>query len=486
MRFNRLDDLSLRYKIPLRVIALVLVTALCVTASMVFREYDESRRDLVAHAAGLGRVLADTLMAPMVHDDLWRAYEVVRTPQQHNNSDFETLSVASVVVLDTGFRTFVSTQPTRYPLGLNPAHQETDFAYMQQALATGEATAQRLIEPPASDRLYVVTPIIAEGVLLGHLALGYSRQVFAPRLRNLMARSALVTLLVLTVLLPLSTWWARRLADPLVALATAMDQVAERLPDPAVVPIPTTGDEIGRLAQAFRGMLIGLHQKAQLEQHMLVAERLAAVGRLSAGIAHEINNPLGGMLNALNTLHRHGAPDALTEKTVSLLERGLTQIRNTVAALLVEAKVENHPLTPQDIEDIHILVMAAAEKKAADFVWHNRLDAPLPLPSTLVRQVLLNLLLNAVQAIATGGRVECDTRVVSNRLAILVENDGQHISAEHLPYLFEPFTTERSEGNGLGLWVTYQIVQQLQGSVEVDSQPGLTRFVIELPLPGAA
>ncbi|MBI3525351.1 MAG: HAMP domain-containing histidine kinase [Betaproteobacteria bacterium] len=486
MRFNRLDDLSLRYKIPLRVIALVLVTAFCVTASMVFREYDESRRDLVAHAAGLGRVLADTLTAPMVHDDLWRAYEVVRTPQLHNNSDFETLSVASVVVLDTGFRTFVSTQPIRYPLGLNPAHKETDFAYMQHALATGEATAQRLIEPPASDHLYVVTPIIAEGVLLGHLALGYSRQVFAPRLRNLIARSALVTLLVLTVLLPLSTWWARRLADPLVALAAAMDQVAERLPDPTAVPIPSTGDEIGHLAQAFRGMLVGLHEKAQLEQHMLVAERLAAVGRLSAGIAHEINNPLGGMLNALNTLRRHGAPDALTEKTLSLLERGLTQVRNTVAALLVEAKVENHPLTSQDIEDIHILVMAAAQKKTADFVWRNRLDAPLPLPSTLVRQVLLNLLLNAVQAIDASGRVECDTHVENQRLVILVENDGKHIPADHLPYLFEPFATERSEGSGLGLWVTYQIVQQLQGSVEVDSQPGLTRFVIELPLPESA
>ena len=69
------------------------------------------------------------------------------------------------------------------------------------------------------------------------------------------------------------------------------------------------------------------------------------------------------------------------------------------------------PQTPEDIEDIHILVMAAAEKKAADFVWHNRVGAALPLPSTLVRQILLNLLLNAVQAIAVGGRVECDTHV---------------------------------------------------------------------------
>ncbi|TRZ67780.1 MAG: HAMP domain-containing protein [Rhodocyclaceae bacterium] len=478
-----LADLSLRYKIPLRVIALVLLTAFTVTASMEFREYDESQRGLVAHAAGLGRVLADTLTTPMIHDDLWRAYEVVRTPQQRSSSDFETLSVSVVVVLNTDFRTFVSTQPTRYPLGHNPAERESDFAYVHHRLSTGDATAQLLIEPPNSDYLYMVTPIIAEGVLLGQLVLGYSRQVFTPRLRNLVTRSALVTLLVLTVLLPVSTWWARRLADPLVVLAAAMDQVAGRLPDPTIVPTLASNDEIGRLSHAFRGMLNGLHEKAELERHILVAERLAAVGRLSAGIAHEINNPLGGMLNALNTLRRHGAPDALTEKTVSLLERGLTQIRNTVAALLVEAKVESHPLTAEDIEDIHILVTATTDKKSANFVWHNRVSASLPLPSTLVRQILLNLLLNAVQAIDTGGRVECETRVENNRLVIMVENNGAHIPDDRLPYLFEPFATDRPEGHGLGLWVTYQIVQQLQGEVEVASQPGLTRFVIELPLP---
>ncbi len=483
MKLTPLADISLRYKIPLRVIILVIVTAFFVTASMVFREHDESRRDLVAHAAGLGRVLADTLTTPLIHDDLWRAYEVVRSPQRRSGGDFETLSAASVVVMDTEFRTFVSTQPARYPLGSNPAQKEADFGHVQSAVGAGDSATQRLVEPPASDHLYMVTPIIADGVLLGHLVLGYSREVFIPRLHNLVTRSVLVTLLVLGVLLPLSAWWARRLADPLVQLAEAMDQVTTQLPDPAAVPLLATGDEIGRLAQAFRGMLTGLREKQQLEQHMLVAERLAAVGRLSAGIAHEINNPLGGMLNALNTFRRHGNPDAITEKTISLLERGLTQIRHTVAALLVEAKIESHPLTPEDIEDIHILVMAAADKKLANFVWHNRVTEAVPLPSTLVRQILLNLLLNAVQAIDDGGHVECDTRVEDQRLVILVENDGAHIDEDRLPYLFEPFSTDRPEGNGLGLWVTYQIVQQLQGDLEVDSRPGLTRFVIELPLP---
>lgn len=478
-----LADLSLRYKIPLRVIALVVLTAVIVTASMVFRENDESRRDLIAHAAGLGRVLADTLTTPMLHDDLWRAYEVVRSPQRRSGEDFETLSAAIVVVVDTDFRTFVSTQPARFPLGQNPTQKDADFGQVQRALGESGASAQQVVEPAGSGLLYMVTPIIAEGVLLGHLSLGYSRQIFLPRLHQLIARSVLVTLLVLAALLPLSVWWGRRLADPLVQLADAMDQLPEKLPEADAVPRLDQRDEIGRLAQAFRDMLGGLREKQQLEQHMLVAERLAAVGRLSAGIAHEINNPLGGMLNAISTYRRHGTLDPLAEKTVQLLERGLRQIQSTVAALLVEAKVESHSLSPDDIEDIHILVNTAAEAKAAVFAWDNRVAVPVPLPSTLVRQILLNLLLNAVQAIDAGGHVACATDVIDGALHIRVENDGAHISDDRLPYLFEPFATDRAEGSGLGLWVTYQIVQQLRGELEVDSRPGLTRFAIALPLP---
>ena len=476
-------ELSLRYKIPLRVIALVLITAFVVTASMAFREYDASRRDLVAHSAGLGRVLADTLTTPMMHDDLWRAYEIIRSPQRRDGNEFETLVADIVVVLDAEFHNFVSTQPTRFPMGINPGQTEDDFSQIQQSMSADDVGLQRLFEPPLSDNLYMITPIVADGVVLGRLVLGYSRQLFIARLSNHIKRSVLVTLLVLVLLLPLSVWWARKMADPLVALADAMDRVAIELPDPAQLPSLPTGDEIAHLAQAFRGMLSDLRDKEQIEKQMLVSERLAAVGRLSAGIAHEINNPLGGMLNALSTFRRHGAHDPLAEKTASLLERGLTQIRDTVAALLVQSKVESHPLTPDDIEDIHILVLAEADKKQAKFVWRNQVDVALPLSSTLVRQVLLNLLQNAVQAIAPGGLVECKTAVENERLIIVVENDGRYIPADRLPFLFEPFTTGRTEGNGLGLWVTYQIVKQLGGGLDVDSHPGLTRFVVDLPFP---
>ena len=481
MKLLRPLQISLRYKIPMRVIGLVLITAFIVTASMSFREYESSRRDLVAHSAGLGRVLADTLTTPLIHDDLWRAYEIIRSPQRRDSGEFDTLVADIVLVLDSEFHSFVSTEPVRFRHGTNPGQTEDDFNQIKLAMTGDEIGLQRLVEPTQSDKLYMVTPIVADGVLLGRLVLGYSRQVFIARLSNHITRSVLVTLLVLLILLPLSVWWAGKLADPLVTLAKAMDKVAVDLPDPADIPSLPTGDEIGHLATAFRGMLNDLREKEQMEKQMLVTERLAAVGRLSAGIAHEINNPLGGMLNALSTLRRHGAQDPLVEKTASLLERGLMQIKDTVGALLVEAKVASHSLTPDDIEDVQILMSAEAETKAARLVWHNEVAVALPLSSTLVRQVLLNLLQNAVQAIDRGGLVACKTTVENEHLIIIVENDGEYIPADRLPFLFEPFNTGRAEGSGLGLWVTYQIVKQLGGGLDVDSHPGLTRFVVDLP-----
>ncbi|MGN2393397.1 sensor histidine kinase, partial [Pelomicrobium sp. G1] len=114
-----------------------------------------------------------------------------------------------------------------------------------------------------------------------------------------------------------------------------------------------------------------------------------------------------------------------------------------------------------DLEDIRTLVLSDAHPKGAHLAWDNRIEAPLPLPSTLVRQILLNLLLNATRAVEAGGRIECGIQVVGERLEIRVSNDGAYIPEHEQQYLFEPFFRLSEDGNGLGLWVTYQIVQQL-------------------------
>lgn len=469
----RLRDLSLSVTIPIRVTAMVVATAFAVTSILLWREYDELRRDIANSSASLGGLLATSLVAPLTHDDLWRAFEIVRAPL---GGTVAASSVAPrhVTVLDAQRRVYVSSDPVRFPYGM-AAH----------GLVPAEVVAGGgdFVETAEGD-LLGLTAVTADGVRLGTLVLGYSGAQFTPRYADLVRRALFGTAAVLLVLLPLSWLHGRRTAAPLLAFARDMESIGRRSAHVADSELEGAGNELVRVQESFRRMVGAIEEKERLERQVVVADRLAAIGRLAAGVAHEINNPLGGMLNALNTYRRHGRADPLALRTAELLERGLVQIRDTVSALLVEAKASSHPLTRQDIEDTRTL--ALTDGRSVRLRWENELEGTLGLPSTLVRQILLNLLLNAEQAVQEHGEVACRVRCSDGTLRIVVRNDGAHIPSERLAHLFEPFAVDQAEGSGLGLWVTYQIVRELGGSIAVQSAPGNTEFDVCLPLPKAA
>jgi len=481
---RRYADLSLRDKIPLRVGALVVITATLVTGSLIVLEYETLRDDLLRNSSSLGRVLAKTLVAPLTHDDVWRAYEIVNTP--FHARDDPAITAEILLVLDAAGRVYVSTQPKEFPMLADPALIDRDYAGIAGEITQYSDPEPKAIEGAGTGRIHVIAPITADGVRLGTLVMAYSKTAFIPRYLRIAARAALITLLVVAVLLPIGAWWGRRLAEPLVQLAEGMGKVGPGIPDDDGMRLPESRDELGQAAAAFRRMLAELRGKEQLEREVVATERLAAVGRLAAAIAHEINNPLGGMLNAIGTFKKHGGDEAFTAKTLSLLERGLLQIKETVSALLVEARVAPHPVTYDDIEDVRTLVLPNAQRKQARMEWQNGLREAVALPSTLVRQILINLLLNAVGAIAERGHVAARVHAEDGLLVLQVENDGQHISEARMPYLFEPFGPHEEGGHGLGLWVTYQIVRQLRGEIAVESASGGTRFQVRLPCEAAA
>ena len=474
------DNLSLSWKIPLRVMAAVIGTALAVTSALLVRDYEDVRANLDAHAKSLSRVMANTLVAPVLHDDLWRAYEILASARDAQPVAVE-LETQIMLVLDAEQRVFVANRPREWPVGTALLDASGSMGQLARALREIQPLSQWVFDPEAAAYHFIVTPLIADGVLLGHLALGYARLAFLPRYLDMVARAALVTLLALILLLPVSWIWARRTARPLIQLARAMAHLPAQPEAARLVELPRGGDELGQLGRAFGHLIDELKRKQELESQMLASERLAAVGRLSAGIAHEINNPLGGMLTALRTWQRHGGHDPLAQQTCSLLERGLSQIRNTVAALLVETKIQDRRFEPADVDDLLILVEPQAQARQVHLHRAGGLSADLPLPATLIRQILLNLLLNAINAAAYGGSVRLTLADEEGLLRLSVCNDGEHIPEERMAYLFEPFAGGQAKGHGLGLWVVYQIVRQLNGGLTVDSEPGCTTFHIEIP-----
>lgn len=479
---------SLRYKIPLRVTVLVIATAFVLTSTLVYRDINDLRNNLIANAYKMGGVISDTLVAPMIHDDVWRSFEIINTPfrvPQHPVPDLATAmnqDAEYILILDIANKVYVSTQPDRFPMQSDPVTIEPLFTNILKTLPELSDLHPTVVETPESNALFLLTPIHSGGVQIGTLVMSYSKAPFTSRLYSLTRNAILTTLLVLAVLLPFGLYWGRKMAAPLLQLSDAMNKITPNLPDSNEIILEESDDEIGQLGKAFKGMLVELKEKEHLQQQVIASDRLAAIGRLAAGVAHEINNPLGGMLNAISTFKRHGGEDPLTLKTISILERGLLQIKDTVAALLVEAKARARSFDQNDIDDICTLIQPDVNAKHVNFTLENDITEPLPVPSTLARQVIINLLLNAIHATQQHGHVRLHIHRNDGNLLIDVTNDGSYIPKDMISYLFEPFTSLNDKGSGLGLWVIYQIVQQLGGLITVQSEPGETQFTVQLPL----
>ena len=479
-----LKDLSLKYKVPLRVAALVIVTAVVLTSTLIYRGIDQLRNNLIDNADKMGHVIANTLVEPMQHDDVWRSLEIINTPYRVTALYTPDKETGYILILNTANKVYVATQPVRFPMLSDPAANEPRFTEILKTLPEMHDSLSTVVEPRNSANLFLLIPIQSEGKRLGTLVMSYPKSPLVSSFYRLAIDAVLITLLVLVILLPLSIYWGQKMAAPLLHLSDAMSKITPSLPEPGEIMLEESNDEIGQLGKAFKGMLAELKEKEQLQQQVITSNRLAAIGRLTAGIAHEINNPLGGMLNAISTYKRHGTQDSLTLKTLSILERGLIQVKETVAALLVEAKSRTRPFDRNDVEDIRTLIQPDVKAKNIDFTGEIDIAGIQSIPSTLARQVIINLLLNAIRETQEYGHVRLRIYRDRGNFVIDVANNGSYIPPEKVAYLFEPFTTlnDSGSGSGLGLWVIYQITQQMGGLITVQSEPDETRFIVQLPL----
>ncbi|WP_233208441.1 sensor histidine kinase [Pollutimonas subterranea] len=412
-------------------------------------------------------------------------YEAIRIPVDATGP---ISGVQAIIVLDQDFKVYAASNPRRYPIS-------TPLTALPDEL---KPAVMALRDPSQSfyfrySGYFSQVPGVAgttvrsdDTGIAGYVLASYEVNAWRERVSGLLVRVFWISIPGILLLLLVGWVWGNQVAQPLLSLAKAMKRVGREPTSAIRRSLDTTGtDEIGVLGQQFSGMLNELEAKEALEREIMAAERLAAVGRVAAGVAHEINNPLGGMINALDTLQTHGTPDKLTTKTIELVRRGLNQIRHTVGALLVEARLDASQMSPGDWDDLRTLIEPELTARRARLLWDVQPDLAVDLPAHLVRQLTLNLLLNAKDAVEPEGSVSCLVQCATQSITIEISNSGQHIPEAELPHLFEPYPVESTlsrNSHGLGLWVTYQIVTQLRGTIEVSSEPGFTRFTVTLPL----
>ena len=233
-----------------------------------------------------------------------------------------------------------------------------------------------------------------------------------------------------------------------------------------------------------------VRQVEESQQALLQAEKMAAAGRLSVSIAHEVNNPLQSVQNCLHLAGRKDLSEEQREEYFELAKSELNRLMSTVQRMLDFYRPG--AASPSDVElhDLIDYVLNLMSKQLEKQGVHLKTDVPEKLPKvravgSQVQQVLINLILNSFDAMPEGGELKISARALKDGVEILLTDSGPGIPADHQAHIFEPFFSTKDGGTGLGLTVSYNIITAHGGTLELASNngPGAC-FRVYLPIGG--
>jgi len=326
----------------------------------------------------------------------------------------------------------------------------------------------------------------------------------APPLASTVWASVAILVLGTLMLIMLTYVLLNRLVlSPLASIVDASGRVSEG-DYTRRIPAPARRDEVATMIQAFNSMMEKLdayHQTLQsdirkareritdTERKLFHAQRLSTTGTLAAGIAHEINNPLGGMMNAAEALKSGKLDAAKQAQYLELIADGLNRVKAIVQKIL--------HFRPQAFQPAPVPVRETVDR-AVSFLDHKTSKLGIEILNEVapevepvigdaleLQQAILNILMNAVDAVEPGkGRIRVSHRREGGRVRIIIEDNGMGMSAEELERCMDPFytTKDAGEGSGLGLPVAASIVENHGGRLQVRSEKGTgTSVTLELP-----
>ncbi|MDW7678797.1 MAG: ATP-binding protein, partial [Bacillota bacterium] len=227
-----------------------------------------------------------------------------------------------------------------------------------------------------------------------------------------------------------------------------------------------------------------------LEKKLRQSERLASLGQLASGIAHEIRNPLGIIKTISQTLHQEAleaGEDSLAEG-LNIIESETDRANKVIKGMLDFARPEPLHLKPTDgelvLRDLLTILRSLAKQHQVEILSRLQPVPPLQADADRLKQAVMNLMLNGIQSMEQGGTLTLSLEQASDSFALItIADQGKGIDQKNLPHIFDPFFTTKDGGTGLGLSVTHRIIEEHRGTIDVSSQPGKgTTFALHLPL----
>lgn len=471
---RRLEQIPITVKVPLMVVVLMVAVGVLLSNQVLVRLSATQERHLEELTGAYLDGLSASLVPHVLREDIWEIFDQLDRTRQA----YVGLSAVYTIVAEPNGTVLAASEPHQFPSQAQvPESLETRFPAISE-LVLDEESGRAFIRRALS---YQELPI---GWIYGEIDIG---DLLAER-REVLA-ALIFTNVILTLFLAGAGYFVvRRMIRPVAILADHLDHGRGGRMEP--IPEAKFGrrhSEFDRLFRRYNALVQAVNEREEFAARLADEERMASLGKLASGMAHEINNPLGGMFNAIDTLEHHGDDPAVRGTSLGLLKRGLLGIRDVVRAALVTYKsgASKQPLQPSELDDLRFLVRPEVARRQLVLMWHTDLTGTLPLPAGPVRQAVLNLLLNACAASPLGGRVDFTAGVREDTLTIRVSDQGSGMPAAVAAILESDGRVEPppGEGTGLGAWMVSRLVRELGGRVRVCLRSeGGTAIEIAIPV----
>lgn len=326
----------------------------------------------------------------------------------------------------------------------------------------------------------------------GIAKIGFDAEPIRKEVKNIFLALLGLTVLISIAILSVLYFLINRITFSLHNLVEQIDKIDFNSDEE--IKFKKSKDEIGFLIERFNDLLKRLNkskeQLAVAQKQVYQSEKLASIGRLASGLAHEINNPLNGIKSCLYAIEKEPENKAQTKEYLDLINEGVFYIENVTKKLLGFVRQQPQITDSLELNDLILNVYRLLEYKLKQKqveVTLNLFDNLPPIKGDyqLIQEVVMNLFLNSYDAIEKNGKIILSTGIKDDKNVFLsVSDNGVGIKEEDLEKIFDPFytTKEPGEGTGLGLWVSLAIIENHSGQITVNSIPNhQTTFTVTLP-----
>ena len=391
-----------------------------------------------------------------------------------------------IMVLDNQRRVIVHSDPQMYNRVLNDS--------LSKRLMNAKTLMSGIYQSPKFGWIIEsVLPLQIGGKRWGVLRIAYDAQQTRKEIGRLFFILVGLTVLVTIGVLLVLEYLIGRTIQSLKILVEAMDST--ELESEFAPSLPQRNDEIGFLIGHFemlrKRLAASREQLIEAQKQIYHAEKLASVGRLASGVAHEINNPLNGIKHCVYAIQKEPENQDQLKKYLSLINEGLENIESVVQKLLGFARKSTQSSQPVDLTATIRQVIALLEYRITQKQIHLQLVLAPDLPpiigdGSLLQEVIMNLLMNSYDAIVDNGTILVKTQWLPEAgVSLIIKDNGMGMASEEIDKIFDPFYTTKQpgEGTGLGLSVALGIVQAYGGRIEVESVIGRgSKFSVILPI----